>query len=143
MADLHGCTGPMYQWPTVKVIDGAVDCLSVLSQEASCHLATDARDSDVNEIAEALKRGGIGRFIDQIFCYKRIQSPKSDTAFYEYIVRELGVDFREIVMIGDSMESDVKVPQSMGIDAIWYNPGLLEVPDGVQAISSLNDLVDF
>jgi len=143
MADLPGYTGPMYQWPTVKVIEGAIDCLSVLSQHASCHLASDARDSDVEDIARALKRGGINQFIDQIFCYKRIGCPKSDAAFYEYIVRELAADLSETVMIGNSIESDVKVPQSMGIDAIWYNPGQMEVPDEVLAITNLNELVDF
>jgi putative hydrolase of the HAD superfamily len=132
----------MYQWPTIKVIEGATDCLSILSQNASCHLATDARDSDVEEIAKALERGGIGRFIDEIFCYRRIGCSKSEAAFYEHIVRELGAELSGIVMIGDSIECDVKVPQSMGIHAIWYNPERLEVSVGVQAISSLKELVD-
>jgi putative hydrolase of the HAD superfamily len=142
MADLPGYVGPMHQWPTVKVIEGASNCLSSLSQNASCHLATDARDSDVEDIARALRRGGIDQFIEQIFCYRRIGCSKSEAAFYKHIVRELDVELSEIVMIGDSIESDVKVPQSIGMDAIWYNPELLEVPVGVQAITSLNDLVD-
>jgi len=142
MADLPGRAGPMYQWPTVKVIEGASNCLSALCKNASCHLATDARDSDVEDIVKALKRGGIDRFIEQIFCYRGIGCSKSEAAFYEHIVRELGVEVSEIVMIGDSIEYDVRVPQSMGMDAIWYNPELLEVPAGVKAISSLNDLVD-
>lgn len=142
MADLPGHAGPMYQWPTIKVIEGATDCLSALSLNASCHLATDARDSDVEDIAKALKRGGIDQFIEQIFCYQRIGYSKSEAAFYEHIVRELGAELSDIVMIGDSIECDVRVPRSIGMDAIWYNPELLEVPAGVQAITSLNDLVD-
>jgi FMN phosphatase YigB (HAD superfamily) len=142
MADLPGNAGPMYQWPTIKVIEGATDCLSVLSQNASCHLATDARESDVEDIAKALKRGGIDRFIEQIFCYRGMGCSKSEAAFYEHIVRELDAELSEIVMVGDSIECDVRVPQSIGMDAIWYNPELLEVPVGVQAINSLNDLVD-
>jgi beta-phosphoglucomutase-like phosphatase (HAD superfamily) len=142
MADLPGQAGPMCQWPTVKVIEGAGNCLSVLSLNASCHLATDARDSDVEDIAKALKRGGIDQFIEQIFCYRRIGCSKSEAAFYEHIVGELGVELSEIVMIGDSIECDVRVPKSIGMDAIWYNPELLEVPVGVQAINSLNELVD-
>jgi len=50
MVDLPGHTGPMCDWPEIKLVDGAAQCLSALSGVASCHIATNALNSNEREI---------------------------------------------------------------------------------------------
>ena len=43
----------------------------------------------------------------------------------------------EVIHIGDSLSSDVKGANSLGIRALWLNRFGKEIPEGVESITSL------
>ena len=47
------------------------------------------------------------------------------------------------VHVGDSIGSDIKGAESVGIRAFWLNRSGREVPPGVEAVAELTDLLAF
>ncbi|MGE5252086.1 MAG: HAD family hydrolase, partial [Bacteroidota bacterium] len=86
-----------------------------------CILATSASISDERQIRAALDRVGAGRCIERIYCFKNTGLPKGE-AFYRFILQDLGIDASQAVMVGDSFQYDVLIPNSLGIHAVWFNP---------------------
>ncbi|MCW8943555.1 MAG: HAD hydrolase-like protein [Sedimenticola sp.] len=141
MADLPGMHGPMCDWPTISLVDGADRVLQALSSSYSCHLATSAADSDSSQIRQALSRAGIATPIEQIFCKATLNCDKRSANYYNGIVQRLGSSPSRIVMIGDSLSDDIMGALNCGLKAIWFNPNKLPVPAGITAITHLNDLI--
>jgi putative hydrolase of the HAD superfamily len=142
MVDVPGQAGPMCHWPEVKVVDGAVECLSILTNFAKCHVATNALNSNKNEIQAAFARAGLSQYIDETFCANTIGFSKPDAEYFEFILSKLEAPKNHLVFIGDSLEKDIQGALQVGIDAIWFNPLRLDVPKGVRAINQLTELTN-
>jgi len=123
MVDIKGQTGPMYKWDKVRCTAGAFECLEYL------------------HIRKALNRVGLAQFIDHIFCFKEIGYEKPSQGFFEHIISKLGCLRSEIVMIGDSLETDVYGAKKYGVESVWLNNDQQPVPEGITAISNLHDLI--
>ena len=141
MADFPSEEGPMYQWQHVEAVDGAKNLLRDLSNFASCHLATNAKNSTVADIKKALLRVELDTFIKKIFCFRGIGYEKPSKEFFNHILTSLDCEKNEIIMIGDNLEQDVYGALNAGIDAIWFNPQNQPVPYGIKAITSLNLII--
>lgn len=142
MADLPGQTGPMCDWTEVRVVANAALALSRLTELAKCHLATNAKDSDLQQIRKALTRGGLDQWIDQVFCFRSIGYLKPSAEYFKFIADKLRVAKHEMTLVGDDLGKDVLGASRFGINAIWYNPKKEMVPDGIVAIADLNELPD-
>lgn len=140
MVDLPDQTGPMCNWPDIEVVDGAAECLSALSNVASCHIATNALNSNESEIRAAFARAGLSQFIETIFCADTIGKSKPEPEYFQFIISKLGVPKSNIVMIGDSLEKDIPGALQAGLDAIWFNPHNRPAPQNVRAVSHLVEL---
>jgi FMN phosphatase YigB (HAD superfamily) len=141
MVDLPNQTGPMCHWPHIELVPGALACLRRLSQNAVCHLATNARDSTPEQIRSALQRAGLSQYLDSIFCYLTVGHDKTDPAFYAHIVNALDVSPQHITMVGDSLTKDIYPAITQGLNAIWFNPQQLPSPENVVCIPRLAELV--
>jgi len=141
MVDIKGQTGPMDKWDKVLCTPGAYECLEYLHNIAQCHIATNAKDSSSTQIRKALNRVGLAQFIDHIFCFKEIGYEKPSQEFFEHIISTLGCLRSEIVMIGDSLETDVYGTNKYEIASVWLNKDQQSVPEGITAVSNLSDLI--
>ena len=141
MVDFPNQTGAMCDWPHVKQVPGALDCLRRLRSQAVCHLATNARDSDPQQIRRALLRAGLSAYIDNIFCYHTVGCDKTDPAFYAFIVEALHVLPGQITMVGDSLTKDIYPAMAQGINTIWYNPQQQPCPANVLSVAHLSHIV--
>ena len=141
MVAIKGQTGPMYKWDKVQLTPGAYECLENLHNSAKCHIATNAKDSSSNQIKKALTRVDLAQFIDHIFCFKEIGYEKPSQEFFEHIISKLGCLRSEIVMIGDSLETDVYGAKKYEIESVWFNKDQQPVPKGITAVSNLSDLI--
>lgn len=69
-------------------------------------------------------RTEIDRVIPHIFISMELGVQKPMPAFFEKVCQALGVtDRSRVVMIGDSLSSDILGGNRAGIDTVWYNPG--------------------
>jgi putative hydrolase of the HAD superfamily len=85
-------------------------------------LATNAKESGKDEIIKALKRVGLDHYFKNVFCFRELGVAKPSKAYFDLIVAMLGTDKESIVMVGDSIETDILGAQEYGIDAVLYDP---------------------
>lgn len=111
----------MADWPTVQVMEGAQTVLAALARNSTLAVATNATVSKRRDIVRALERAGLAEFISDIFCYTEIGSRKDEVRFWQVALARLGARPDETVMIGDSLEQDVRGARKAGVAAIWFN----------------------
>lgn len=134
-------TGPMCDWPKVKVVEGALECLQHLSKNSQCHLATNAADSSEPQIRQALQRAGLNQYIQQVFCRENLGVGKTEPEYFAKVIDKLAVPANHVTMIGDSLEKDIYPAMKSGINAIWLNPKFLSTPQRVKAVTSLTEIL--
>ncbi len=70
-----------------------------------------------------LEKSGLNKLITDIFISDRIGAEKPSPKFFEKVWEELGSYKKEEVMIvGDSLTSDMQGGNNAGIRCCWYNP---------------------
>ena len=121
MKDFPNETGKMHTWQKVEAMPNAEKMLRELSQLADCYLATNAKDSDKEDILKALERVNLQKYFKDIFCYKEIGFSKPSKEYFDTIVEKLKIRKSEIVLVGDNLETDIKGADDYGIDSILYD----------------------
>ena len=56
---------------------------------------------------------------------------KPDKAIFEHALHKAGAQLHESIMIGDSLEADIRGAQGFGMKAIFFNPHKAEKPHDV------------
>jgi HAD superfamily hydrolase (TIGR01509 family) len=131
---------PMELWPEVRAIDGAVEVLEALSRRHRIAVATNAVASDSAAIRKALRRVSLDAYVSEIFCFRDLGFRKTDARFWDAVVKRLGVQRAELLMVGDDLENDVLAPGRAGIASVWFNPTRAATPEGTTAIARLDEL---
>jgi putative hydrolase of the HAD superfamily len=112
---------PMSEWSTVRTVEGIADALAeIRASGRQMVLATAAEISNETQIRMALARVGLDVYFSRIYCFKNTGLPKSE-AFYRHILADLNVPASDVLMVGDSFEKDVQIPNTLGIFAVWFN----------------------
>jgi len=121
MYDDPASTVPMVEWTTIKVVEGIADVLTDLHASGRrTILATSASVSDEGQIRGALGRVDLDKYFSHIYCFKNTHLTKGE-AFYRHILADLNVPASDVLMVGDSFEKDVQIPNAVGIFAVWFN----------------------
>jgi putative hydrolase of the HAD superfamily len=144
MVDFPHYTGSMKSWPEVKIVEGAEKTLEYLSRISKCCLVTNAKDSNEDDIWEALARVNLDIYLGSVFCYRNIGFEKPSSEFFSEVISTLCLEPKEIAMVGDSFEKDVLGAVDNGIFGYWYNPLSAEVKEDktYTTIHSLVELID-
>ena len=74
--------GKMRDWPKVEEIPGARKALHALHGRIGIALATNAADSEEEDIRKALERADLGSFIKRIYCFKTVGAKKSSPRIF-------------------------------------------------------------
>jgi len=127
MRDFPEFSGPMIEWPRVEPVEHASDALAGLHKTWMLALATNAVDSNEEEIWAALARVELNRFFDRVYCFRKIGHKKPSPEFFGYILNDLGLDRSSVFMVGDDFDTDVIGAIRCGIRAVWYNEQSTEV----------------
>lgn len=77
-----------------------------------------------------------------VFTSEDAGSYKPRKELFELALTSTGLKPEEVIHIGDSMSSDVKGASALGIRAIWVNRGGREVPEGVEAVGNLMEVLE-
>lgn len=142
MRDFKDETGPMYLWSKVDIIPQADIVLKNLSASSNCYIATNAEDSNKEDIIKALQRVYINQYFKDIFCFKEIGFPKPSNDYFSEVFRRLNTDKDNIVMVGDSFENDIKGALEFGFKAVLYDPDNKYSEYQGLKISALSDLLN-
>ena len=70
-----------------------------------------------------LKNSGLGELMDGIFLSEEVGAEKPSPEFFEPVFERIGpVDKSEVLIVGDSLTSDIRGGNNVGIPTCWYNP---------------------
>ena len=80
----------------------------------------------------------------QIYISEDIGLQKPDKAYFDYVLRDMKVTDREgVLVIGDSLSSDIQGGINAGLDTCWFHPHPASAPDHLRPtyeISRLEEL---
>lgn len=77
-----------------------------------------------------------------VFTSEDARSYKPRKELFEYALKNTGLIAKEVIHIGDSLSSDIKGAQAVGINPVWINRSGKKVPDGVISIEALWEVFD-
>jgi FMN phosphatase YigB (HAD superfamily) len=141
MVDFPQATGKMCDWETVEAVSGAKDTLEALSRKSKIYVATGAVDSTELEIKSAFDRVGLSQFISGYFCKANLGSVKGSPDFLQAILSKLNQPTKNIAMVGDNFDKDIKPALALGINPIWLTQNKNELTDtNIRVISKLSEL---
>lgn len=88
-----------------------------------------------------LARSGLGELFDGVFISDRVGYEKPSPLFFERVFETIGsCDKREILIVGDSLTSDIRGGNNAGIATCWYNPAGKTNDKGVRVDYEIRDL---
>ena len=106
-----------------------LDVLRELSEVATLAIVSNgAQKVQSSRLAES----GVLDFMEDVFISEKMGCEKPNARIFEAALRALGVENREhVLMVGDSLPSDIQGGLNAGLDTCWYNPNHAENPGKV------------
>jgi FMN phosphatase YigB (HAD superfamily) len=97
-----------------KVFPEAIEILSELKKSHKLILVAniDCFGKDI------IEKYSLDKYFDQVFLSCDTGLLKTDPELFEMVIEKSGFDKKDLIMVGDSMESDIKSAEQAGIDAI-------------------------
>src|SRR5699024_7981123 len=92
-----------------------------------------------------LQLAGLRKYFTELFVTDDIGYAEQDINYFKECLNRAGLTISEVLMVGDSLSSDITDANIAGIESCSYNPYSLENKSEVVAdmeISYLNDLAD-
>ena len=92
-----------------------------------------------------LKLSGLGEQMDGIFLSEQLGVEKPNKAFFDKVLETVSPEsLSEVMIVGDSLTSDMQGGINAGIRTCWYNPDRKPLPDAYPVdfvISDLHELI--
>ena len=77
-----------------------------------------------------LERFALSGSFDYIGISEEVGHAKPDAAMFEHALIALNATAAKAWMVGDHLDWDIAGAQSVGMAAVWFNPGEVSVPSG-------------
>ena len=126
-----------------QLIEGALEVCWRLSESHRLFVIT---NGITKTQIKRLKQSGLYEFFEDIFISQSIGSQKPSKEFFDYVMSHIkGFNGKEALIIGDSLNTDIKGGLMSGIDTCWFNSKLHECSPEIRTtytIASLEELYD-
>ncbi len=111
------------------MLPGALDLLRDLCDRYDICIITNGSASVQHT---RLADSGMLPYVGQVFISEEIGADKPSAPFFEYVLAHIKEsDKRKMLVIGDSLTSDIQGGNLAGIDTCWYNPGGASAPPAI------------
>ena len=91
-----------------------------------------------------MQKSGFDKIVDDCFISDIIGFEKPSIEFFNFVFDKIKItDKSEVIIIGDSLTSDIKGGNKAGIKTCWYNPKKKGIPSGYLVdynIQNLNEV---
>ena len=92
-----------------------------------------------------LKNSRLGELFDLVFISEDVGAEKPAKEFFDKVFADIeakigSVQLDEVLLVGDSLTSDIKGANNAGVKACWYNPGGVPCDKDVQIDYEIKDL---
>lgn len=101
------------------ILDGALEICEKLSEGYSLYLVTNGTKTVQNS---RLNGSPIMRYIKDVFISEEIGFNKPQKEYFDYVLKHIEEkDRAKILVVGDSLSSDVAGAENSGLDSCWVN----------------------
>ena len=97
-------------------------------------------NTDSFSLREIIEKYGLNKYFDIVILSYEVGLLKTDPKMFELALKKLKVKKDEVIMVGDSMESDIKGAQAAGIRAVLIDrQGKREYEDKISSLTELKE----
>jgi len=127
-----------------ELTEGAYEVLQALHKTSRIAIVTNGLQSVQRS---RLARSRIRNFIAELVISEEVGAAKPQAAFFDAAFARLGNPSRsDVLIIGDSLSSDMQGGAAYGLDTCWYNPAAehrpVDLPRITYEIRHLRELLD-
>ena len=120
------------------LIDGAPEVCAYLAKRYDLYVVTNGTSSTQYK---RLAASGLDRFMKDIFVSEDAGSQKPRKEYFDYCFRRMpGILPQEMILVGDSLSSDILGGNQAGTDTCWYNPAGLPGREDIRPDYEIRDL---
>ncbi len=122
------------------LLDGAEAVVDTLARDHHVAIATNG--------ITAVQRSRVGaspirHHVRALVISDEVGAAKPAAAFFEALFAAIGQPAREeVLMVGDSLSSDIRGGAEFGLDTVWYNPAGQPNPSGIRPTHEIRDLAE-
>lgn len=122
-----------------NLFSGSEKVLSYLQKKYTLHIISNGfKESTLIK----MEGSGLNPYFSNVIISEDVGINKPDKAIFEYALDKAKAQKQESIMIGDSIEADIRGAQGFGMKAIFFNPLHKELPEDVEwQINRLEDLL--
>ena len=121
-----------------QLIEGALELCHSLSASHRLFVVT---NGITKTQVKRLKQSGLYEFFEGIFDSQSIGFQKPSPEFFDYVMRHIDdFEIKQALMIGDSLNTDIKGGLLSGIDTCWINSKSQKSPADVQSTYTVTGL---
>ncbi|MBU1373130.1 MAG: YjjG family noncanonical pyrimidine nucleotidase [Bacteroidetes bacterium] len=104
------------------------ETLTYLQQKYKLHLISNGfKESTEYKV----KNTNLTPYFQNVIISEVLGINKPDKAIFQYAIDKAKASTQQSLMIGDSIEADVRGALNFGMDAIYFNPNFAEIPEDV------------
>lgn len=123
---------------TIVYLDDSIDIIKSLRGKVKQYVVS---NGTVAAQTKKLDRSKLGELMDGIFLSEKLGVEKPNREFFDNAFAVIGpADPSEMIIIGDSLTSDIRGGMNAGIKTCWYNPQKKPVPEGYRIDYVIGDL---
>ncbi len=112
-----------------NLFEGSEKVLAYLQKKYTLHIISNGfKETTLTK----MELSGLNPYFTHVIISEDVGVNKPDKAVFEYALKMAGALKRESIMIGDSLEADIKGAQDFGMKAIYFNPLRKEKPEDVE-----------
>lgn len=122
------------------LIPGALDVLRELAEVATLAVIS---NGFYRVQSRRIQESGVAEYMEEVFISEKMGYDKPDRRCFDIALSQLGVEnYANVLVVGDSLSSDIKGGINAGLDTCWYNPSGKENRSGVTPTYEIRDLTE-
>ena len=111
-----------FSYLTSKIfyVKDAISSLAILKEKYKIYIITNGIKKVQEKRIKLAKK--LHFLYDDIFVSEEVGYPKPSKEYMDYVINKIGVKKEEILIIGDSLSSDMMLGINNNVDTCWFNP---------------------
>lgn len=123
---------------TVVFMDNGYELIQKLQPKVKQYAIT---NGTLTAQSRKLKKSGLDRLFDGVYISEQVGAEKPSPAFFDAVLQEIGSYPKdEILVVGDSLTSDMQGGVWAGLRCCWYNPNGDPIPKHLPLAYSIQNL---
>jgi 2-haloacid dehalogenase len=122
------------------LFDDSVELVKSLHKDYRLTIVTNGL-KDVQD--KRIRKSVIAKYFEDIVVSEEVQVAKPDPKIFEHLLSNIRhTNKSKVLIVGDSLTSDIKGGINFGVDTCWYNPNKTENKTGIKPTYEISSLME-